>query len=130
MSELLLRQIEVLETENDELRERVRQLEAMIAPVEEVMPLEFLILTPAEQRLVAALYSNGRCSKEFLHYACCSDATGSHEQEIKIVDVFVCKARKKLKPYGIEITTLWGQGYLMPKDSKAIIDELKRKEAA
>ncbi len=36
---------------------------------------------------------------------------GFDEREIKIVDVFVCKARKKLKPLGIEIETVWGRGY-------------------
>lgn len=36
--------------------------------------------------------------------------------EIKIIDVFVCKLRKKLTPLGVEILTVWGQGYrLVPK---------------
>ncbi len=35
--------------------------------------------------------------------------------ELKIIDVFVCKLRKKLKPLGVEILTVWGQGYrLLP----------------
>ncbi len=37
-----------------------------------------------------------------------------HEQdeaEIKIVDVVICKLRKKLKPLGVEIATVWGRGY-------------------
>jgi DNA-binding response OmpR family regulator len=33
------------------------------------------------------------------------------EPEIKIIDVFVCKLRKKLKPLGVVIHTIWGQGY-------------------
>lgn len=33
--------------------------------------------------------------------------------EIKIVDVWICKLRKKLKPLGINIDTVWGQGYRM-----------------
>lgn len=37
------------------------------------------------------------------------------EPEIKIIDVFVCKLRKKLKPLGVEIQTVWGSGYrLLP----------------
>ncbi|MER9912667.1 winged helix-turn-helix domain-containing protein [Mesorhizobium sp. M0050] len=37
------------------------------------------------------------------------------EPELKIIDVFVCKLRKKLKPLGVEIQTVWGQGYrLLP----------------
>ncbi len=40
------------------------------------------------------------------------------EPEIKIVDVFVCKLRKKLTSAGFEtpIETVWGQGYVMPID--------------
>lgn len=33
------------------------------------------------------------------------------EAEIKIIDVFVCKLRKKLQPLGVEIGTAWGRGY-------------------
>lgn len=33
------------------------------------------------------------------------------EQEIKIVDVFVCKLRKKLQGLGLSIETVWGRGY-------------------
>lgn len=35
------------------------------------------------------------------------------EPEIKIVDVLVCKMRKKLTRIGIEIGTQWGQGYFI-----------------
>jgi hypothetical protein len=41
----------------------------------------------------------------------------------KILDVWVCKMRKKLKPFGINIKTHWG-GYEMPEASKAIAREL------
>lgn len=33
------------------------------------------------------------------------------EAEIKIIDVFVCKLRRKLAPLGVEIGTAWGRGY-------------------
>lgn len=33
------------------------------------------------------------------------------EAEIKIIDVYVCRLRKKLKPLGVEIGTAWGRGY-------------------
>ena len=33
------------------------------------------------------------------------------EPEIKILDVYVCKLRKKLQPLGVTIETVWGQGY-------------------
>lgn len=33
------------------------------------------------------------------------------EPEIKIIDVFVCKIRKKVDPLGFAIQTVWGRGY-------------------
>lgn len=42
---------------------------------------------------------------------------GIDEPEMKIIDVFICKLRKKLSYAGCEglITTLWGQGYSIRK---------------
>ena len=41
---------------------------------------------------------------------------GMDEPDIKIIDVFVCKLRRKLSAAGGEnyIETVWGRGYLMP----------------
>lgn len=61
-------------------------------------------------------------------------ATAGHgfdDREIKIVDVFVCKARKKLEPTGIVIDTAWGRGYriLTPRaaqlEAVSAADELR-----
>jgi DNA-binding response OmpR family regulator len=43
------------------------------------------------------------------------------QPEIKIVDVFVCKLRKKLKPLGVRIDTAWGRGYALAADAKPTI---------
>lgn len=38
------------------------------------------------------------------------------EPEMKIIDVLICKVRKKLSSIGIEIDTVWGRGYrILPK---------------
>lgn len=41
----------------------------------------------------------------------------SVEPDIKIIDVFVCKLRKKLQDAGADdfISTIWGQGYIFRK---------------
>jgi two-component system, cell cycle response regulator CtrA len=44
--------------------------------------------------------------------------------DVKIIDVWICKMRRKLQPFGIEIKTCWGVGYEMPESSKAIAGEL------
>lgn len=35
----------------------------------------------------------------------------AEEPDIKIIDVMVCKIRKRLAPLGVVIDTVWGQGY-------------------
>lgn len=48
------------------------------------------------------------------------------EPEIKIVDVFVCKIRKKIEPLGIGIETHWGKGYslAMSKSRLRVVSEV------
>ncbi|MBA5726582.1 response regulator transcription factor [Bombella mellum] len=40
---------------------------------------------------------------------------GIDEPEMKIIDVFICKLRRKLQRFGAEhmITTVWGRGYIL-----------------
>jgi hypothetical protein len=40
------------------------------------------------------------------------------ETEPKIVDVVICKLRKKLEPLGLRIETVWSCGYFMPADHR------------
>jgi hypothetical protein len=41
----------------------------------------------------------------------------------KILDVWICKMRKNLKPFGIEVKTHWGESWEIPEASKAIARE-------
>lgn len=49
--------------------------------------------------------------------------------EIKIVDVFICKIRKKLKPLGISIGTHWGRGYSLILEAAPEILDINPSEA-
>lgn len=68
-------------------------------------------LTGAEALMFEALWSAKprTLSKEQLLDA--TSGIGFDDRELKIVDVFICKARKKLTPLGIKIGTVWGKGY-------------------
>lgn len=68
-------------------------------------------LTKQEFALFEALFSAKprTLSKEQLLSATAD--FGMDDREIKIVDIFVCKVRKKLAPLGVEIGTVWGKGY-------------------
>ncbi|MDF7674287.1 response regulator transcription factor [Acetobacteraceae bacterium ESL0709] len=46
---------------------------------------------------------------------------GIDEPEMKIIDVFICKLRRKLQNYGLGnlISTVWGRGYIMRDASES-----------
>lgn len=75
-------------------------------------------LTRQEARLVRALMTAKVSDKEALHRAIYDDdPTGG--PEIKIIDVFMVKVRKKLRTALVEIETVWGQGYRMTPENVA-----------
>lgn len=45
--------------------------------------------------------------------------SSGEEVEPKILDVYVCKLRKRLEPLGIRIETVWGSGYRIPMQGEA-----------
>lgn len=109
-----------LEDENDYLRRRVRELEQKIGFFFECPPQ--FGLTRQEAVVFGLLLKNPLVTKEFA-----VSAMYLHKQdeaEAKIVDVLVCKARKKLKVWDVKIETVWGQGYRLPPESRAIAERL------
>lgn len=58
--------------------------------------------------------------------------TADREPETKIIDVYICKLRKKLADAkGPEIQTVWGRGYMLPgkhTESPSIAPELRELE--
>lgn len=110
-----------LEEENDELRERIIVLEEQIG-VRIEAPL-VLGLTGQEARIFGALMSRDLLTKEMM-LAVLYLSRGLDEAEQKIVDVFICKMRPKLKAYGITIETVWGRGYLLKPEMKRRVREL------
>ena len=49
---------------------------------------------------------------------------GMDEPEVKIIDVFVCKLRKKLARAGAEgiIGTIWGRGYMIREPAATVME--------
>lgn len=90
-----------------ELQERICQLEAMLT-VDFICPFEWY-LTPSEIIIFATLLARPVVSKEALYWAVYSSKV--YQAEMKIIDVFVSRLRKKLKPFGLEIMTVWSGGY-------------------
>lgn len=46
------------------------------------------------------------------------------EPDPKIIDVFICKLRIRLKKYGIKVSCKWGLGYFMDGENKRRLREL------
>jgi len=112
------RRLEVVEQENLLLRERLAFLEAIL--MECTRPAIEWGLTAQETRVFGVLVNREVATKDAIMAGLYSDKAGSEgEVEPKIVDVFVCKIRKKLKPFGVEIRTVWGQGYTLDPDTRA-----------
>lgn len=119
--------LETIERENAELRERVALLEAELGMGIDA-PL-CLDLTGQETRLFGHLLKRDfvtRGSAMQALYGCRPDT----EVEAKTIDVFVCKMRRKLKPFGIGIETQWGQGWFMTPQAKAAALALMPQRAA
>jgi len=43
--------------------------------------------------------------------AATAELAGLDDREIKIIDVFVHKVRRRIAPLGLRISTVWGRGY-------------------
>lgn len=76
-------------------------------------------LTPKEAELLAAFVDGRPRTKDSLMAVVYGGALDM--PEAKIIDVFVCKIRRKIAGSGISIETLWGSGYHVPDT-----DALKR----
>jgi two-component system cell cycle response regulator CtrA len=113
-----------LETENDELRERVRQLESALADPTWHPPIEWG-LTMSETKVMRALLSRPQVSKLGIMTALYGDRPDDDGGiEAKIVDVFIHKLRRKIAPFEITIETLWGVGYALAEaDRRYLLDE-------
>lgn len=72
-------------------------------------------LTPQERRVMAFLYDRrGRvCSRDAIFEICWAHKIATDEiPEPKILDVTICKARKKM-PDHWRIKSVWGRGYIL-----------------
>ena len=107
--------------ENDVLRERIAQLEDLLG-MRGAAPIEFA-LTPSEERVFGVLMQRDLATKEAVMAACYANR-GADEAEQKIVDVFICKIRRKIKPFAIKIETAWGRGYFIPASDKKRVREM------
>ncbi len=112
--------IDVLESELELAKERIRQLEEAFGMTIDA-PL-MLRLTGSEARVLGVLLTRDMVHKPQIMAALYNERIHDDEiPETKIVDVFVCKMRKKLKRFGVDVETVWGQGYKLSPDSRRLV---------
>jgi two-component system cell cycle response regulator CtrA len=114
-------EIKKLRERNDYLEEELRQLKRGVerspAIVEFRIPGAYL--TRCESRVLNALIQADLVTKDAVHASVYPQQFIDDAPEIKIIDVFVCKLRQKLKSLAIEINTVWGRGFSMsPEDRR------------
>jgi DNA-binding response OmpR family regulator len=74
--------------------------------------------TPQEGRVFCALYKRERCTRGALLAAMRHNLRD--EPTNGAISVCLFKVRRKAARFGMQIATVWGQGYAMPPASKAI----------
>jgi len=128
----LAKKVMRLELENAQLRAEVDDLEDKVMRMSDDLgyklpaPL-WLDLTEAESNMFMMLIKNKVCSKEALLNGMCSYRSVDEMPELKIVDVIICRIRKKVAEHGIDIVTVWGSGYAISQEGKNRYAELAEK---
>lgn len=121
MQNVLHVEIATLRRQLDEANETIRQMRE----VREVNPLLGVLgLTKNECEILSAIVDHGRISREQLFVRVWGARRDPPDPQI--IDVHLCRIRKRLKPYGMRIKTLWGAGWEMSKDDCERVRELAR----
>jgi two-component system cell cycle response regulator CtrA len=103
--------IEAMRDRIDELEETVRQLRDVLVPTVRLPPV--IGLSRGEDRIVRCILACAPGIATFERVWMAQDGDAEHAQNDSSRRVMVCNARRKMKPFGIDIGTVWGVGYRM-----------------
>ena len=111
-----------------ELRDQLNKAQETILQLQQISQAqsshEGIKLTPNQRTVVdMLLVTNGICSNENLYAALYVSKQG-HKPDPKILREMLRLIRRQLSPHAIEIKTVFGKGYTMPRESKAKLKEL------
>jgi two-component system cell cycle response regulator CtrA len=106
---------EKLREENELLKEQIAFLTAALMGTEP-LPLEWK-LTETEERLMRVLMAREYATKDTILAALYWDKDEPGDE--KMIDVLVCRIRKKIKRFGIDIKTHWGRGFYLPTEVRS-----------
>ena len=123
MSELF-----ALRREVEALRDALEAMRGALASDAGVKIIELAKLTYNERMLLGLLMRRHRATKDQMMTMLYADRP-DEEPDSKILDVMICKMRKKLRPHGVEIRTILGAGYELPSTSREKIKALMAEAA-
>jgi DNA-binding response OmpR family regulator len=103
---------QTLQVENENLR---AQLAEQTAP--SLIPQSVFRLTRSQAVIFSVLMHNRAPHRETFMQALYGHR--SEPPEDKTLDVLICQLRRKLGAHGVEIATIWGQGFHISEESKA-----------
>ncbi len=113
----------VLRRENEALRDRVTRLERCLFGPD--VPYALLGLPNVEQRILAALMKRTVLTKDQLFEVVYSDRHEADQPaEAQVIESHISKLRKRLRAFGVEVTSQRFVGYAIPPASKAIVRDL------
>ena len=117
-----------LRDENEELKEKVIQLKEELG-LSKGLDLAIYGLTSQEMKLLNILVARKFVSKEAGFCAVRLNLDYDYWGGTSLLDVVICKVRKKLKPYNIKIETIWGRGLCMSLVDRAAVRKAIEQEA-
>ena len=123
MSELF-----ALRREVEALRDALEAMRRALTSDAGVKIIELAKLTYNERMLLGLLMRRHRATKDQMMTMLYADRP-DEEPDSKILDVMICKMRKKLRPHGVEIRTIHGAGYELPPTSREKIKALMAEAA-
>lgn len=101
------------------LKERIIQLEELLAGTSSV-PIRFG-LSGLQTKLFGMLMRREEVGRfqamDFIYGGCPS------EPDAQILSVVVNHLRKKLRPFDVDIKTIWGRGWYLTSDAKAKVNQ-------
>ena len=112
------------------LLDRIEELEALLGVDEDFttrLSLQFK-LSRSCSTILGHVYKRNMVTRDSIYtvlYGCRAD---DQMPSVRVIDQFVWRIRRKMKPVGVEINQLWGSGYVMPLASKEKMYALIRRD--
>lgn len=106
-------EIKMLRERNAFLEEENRQLRLGISSDIVLFRIPDTHLTLREFQMLSALVQYEVATKATVYRHLYPEARADGGPDFKLMDVYICKLRGKLKPHGIAITSIWGRGWAL-----------------